>query len=153
MSKTPKLTEIGLATLIEHLSEVRPIFDVFCAQYGFVPVAQASIGRYPRIRIERSGAVNVWFDLWMEFDREGRRFEHFTRDLPYELSTGASVVLEDEFNGTVRFQKAIQCFSGKPFAEVGAVLLSEMQKYLSIVEKWDAHHLLTYGKKVDLGAQ
>jgi hypothetical protein len=144
------LTEAGFATLNEHLNEVRPIFDVFCAQNGFVPVAQNSIGRYPRIRIERSGPVNLWFDLWMEFDQNGQRFELFSRDSPYELTAGANVVTEDESNCIVRFQKAIQCFSGKPFDEVSAILLLEMQKHLPIVGGWDAKYLQANGKKVQL---
>jgi hypothetical protein len=47
----------------------------------------------------------------------------------------------------IRFQKGIACFSGKPFDQVGAVLLSEMQKHLPVVELWDAQHLREKGKR------
>jgi hypothetical protein len=45
----------------------------------------------------------------------------------------------------------IQCFSGKPFDQVGAVLQSEMQKHLPTLEAWDVQHLKDNGKKVQLG--
>ena len=137
--------------LNEHLKDVRPIFDSFCARNGFVYVDRKSLGRYPRIRIERQGPVNTWFELWMELDKDGNRFEHFREDLPYELGAGASFV---EDNGTkygVRYQKCFTCFSGKPFNRVGEVLESEMEKHLRTLEGWNALHLKHYGEKVQLG--
>jgi hypothetical protein len=140
-----------LDALNEHLQEVRPIFDAFCARHGFVYVDRKSLGRYPRVRIERTGATKIWFDLWMEPDKDGRRVEQFRRDLPYELSAGAYVDVQDGSKYGTRFQKAIQCFSGKPFDQVGAVLQSEMEKHLPTLEQWDVQHLKENGKKVQLG--
>jgi hypothetical protein len=146
------MNEADFATLNEHLQEVRPIFDDFCARNGFVYVNPKSLGRYPRIRIERPGAPTIWFDLWMEFDKDGHRFERFRRDLPYELSAGASVFVDDGSKYGVRFDKCFQCFSGKPFDQVGAVLQNELQKHLPTLAQWDVQYLKDNGKKVQLGS-
>ncbi len=146
------MNQADFAALSEHLEEVRPIFDDFCAKNGFVYVPRAAIGRYPRIRIEKSGATKIWFDLWMEFDKDGQRFEKFRRDLPYELSAGASVVEQDGSKYGIRFDKCFQCFSGKPFDQVSAVLQSEMEKHLPTLEGWNAQYLKDNGEKVQLGS-
>ena len=146
------MSQADFATLSEHLQEMRPIFDDFCAKNGFVYVPRAAIGRYPRIRIERPGATKIWFDLWMEFDKDGHRFEQFRRDLPYELGAGAYVDVKNGSKYGTRFQKSVQCFSGKPFDQVGAVLQSEMQKQLRTLEEWDVQYLKENGKKVQLGS-
>jgi hypothetical protein len=140
------------AKLNEHLQEVRPIFDDFCARNGFVFVNRKSLGRYPRIRIERPGALKIWFDLWMELDKDGHRFEQFRSDLPYELSAGAYVDEQDGSKHGVRFQKCISCFSGKPFYQVSAVLQGEMQTHLRALEEWDVQYLMDNGKKIQLRA-
>ncbi len=142
----------ALAALNEHLQEVRPIFDQFCARKGFVYVDRRSLGRYPRIRVERPGATKIWFDLWMEFDKDGHRVEQFRRDLPYELSAGAYVDLPDGSKYGNRFQKGFQCFAGKPFDQVSAVLQSEMEKHLPTLEGWDVQYLKANGEKVELGS-
>ncbi len=146
------MNEAGFAALNEHLKEVQPLFDAFCARHGFVCVDRRSIGRYPRVRIERAGATNIWFDLWMELDKDGRRVEQFKRDLPYELSAGAYVDVQDGSKYGIRFQKAHRCFVGKPFDQLGAVLQSEMEKHLPMLEGWDAEYLKANGEKVQLGS-
>jgi len=146
------LNEAGFAALNEHLQEVRPIFDDFCSKNGFVYVDRKSLGRYPRIRIERSGVTKIWFDLWMELDKDGHRVEQFRRDLPYELSAGAYVDVQDGSKYGIRFSKCFQCFSGKPFDQIGAVLESEMKKHLGTLEEWDTRYLKDNGKKVQLGS-
>lgn len=145
------MNEADFAALNEHLKEIRPIFDDFCARNGFVYVDRKSLGRYPRIRIERPGKTNIWFDLWMEFDKNGQRVERFKRDLPYELSAGAYVDVQDGSKFGTRFQKAIQCFSGKPFNQISALLQSEMETKLPTLEAWDAQYLEDNGEKVNLG--
>ena len=145
------MNEADFAALNEHLEEVRPIFDDFCARHGFVYVNRKSLGRYPRVRIEKTGATKIWFELWMECDKDGQRFERFRHDLPYELSAGAYVDVPDGSKHGTRFQKAAQCFAGKPFDQVGAVLRSEMEKHLPTLEQWDVQHLKDNGKKVQLG--
>lgn len=146
------MDEADFTALNEHLQEVRPIFDIFCAQHGFAYVDRRSLGRYPRIRIERAGALRIWFDLWMEFDKDGRRVERFRRDLPYELSAGAYADEQDGSKYGARFQKAIQCFSGKPFEQISAILQGEMERHLSTIEAWDLQYLKDHGEKVQLGS-
>ncbi len=141
----------ALAALNEHLQEVRPIFDDFCVRNEFVYVDRKSLGQYPRIRIERPGATKIWFDLWMEFDKDGHRFEQFRRDLPYELSAGAYFDMPDGSRYGTRFQKGFQCFSGKPFDQVAKVLQSEMQRHFCTLEEWDVQYLKENGQKVHLG--
>src|SRR5262245_4385761 len=113
--------EAHWTALNEHLGEVRPIFDCFCERHEFEYLPRTAIGRYPRIRIQRVRETTVYFDLWMELDANGSRFEHFRRDLPYALFAGAHVVVNDGSKYGVRFQQGITCFSGKPFDQVGAV--------------------------------
>jgi hypothetical protein len=142
---------IDFVALNEHLKEVRPIVDDFCARRGFAYMHREGIGRYPRIRIAREGLIHLYFDLQMELDENGKRFEKFTRNLPYGLCAGAYIVEDDGSKYGVRFQKGLICFSGKPFDQVGAVLQSEMEKHLPTLEQWDAQHLEDNGKKVQLG--
>jgi hypothetical protein len=146
------MSEADFVALNEHLQEVRPIFDQFCARHGFVYVNRRSLGRYPRIRIERAGVPKIWFDLWMECDKNGQRFERFRRDLPYELTAGAYLDVQDGSKYGTRFGKCFQCFSGTPFDQVGAVLQGEMEKHLPTLEEWDTQYLKDNGEKVQLGA-
>lgn len=145
------MNEADYAALGEHLHEVRPIFDAYCERYGFRPVDPMTLGRYPRIRIERPGPVKIWFDLWMELDGDGRRYETFWRGAPYELSTGAHFDVSDGSRYGVRFQKALACFSAMPFERVGAVLMAEMETYLVVVQRWDEAYLRRDGIQVQLG--
>lgn len=140
------------AALREHLREVRPIFDAFCDRHGFANVDPQRLGRYPRIRIERSGSTNLWFELWMDLDKNGRRFERFRRDLPYELSAGAYIEVDPGTGSTIRFYKFILCFRGKPFEQIGAILESEMERFLPTLEGWDAEYLAKTGAQVQLDA-
>lgn len=146
------MSESDFFALNDHLQEVRPIFDAFCARHGFVYVNRKALGRYPRIRIERIGATTIWFDLWMELDKDRRRFERFSRNLPYELSAGACIVVDDGSQHGSRIGRVFYCFSGKPFDEVGAVLESEMEKHLPTLEGWNEQYLLEHGQKVRLGS-
>lgn len=143
--------EAHFAALNEHLEEVRPIFDAFCASHGFSYVNRRALGRYPRIRIQRPGEPKIWSDLWMELDKHGQRFEHFRRDLPYELSGGAYLDVQDGSKYGARFGTSLQCFAGRPFEEVGAVLQEQMEKHLLILEGWDSQCLKEHARRQQLG--
>jgi hypothetical protein len=143
--------EAHFQALNEHLDEVRPIFDEFCARRGFVYVNKLALGRYPRVRIERTDERSIWFDLWMEFDKDGRRFEKYSPNLPYELGAGADLIVQDGSKYGTRFQKAFSCFTGRPFREVPRILRSTMEHHLPLLESWDAKFLLDNGLKVVLG--
>jgi hypothetical protein len=80
------MDERAFDSLNEHLAEVRPIFDRFCAEKGFEYVDRRSLGRYPRIRIEKRESIIGWLELWMECNHDGRRSETFGRDFPNELA-------------------------------------------------------------------
>ena len=109
----------AIEALRAHLGTVEPIFDAFCQSNGFTRATPSSIGRYPRIRVLRDGPVQLWIDLFMELDEAGRRFETFDPQLPYELSAGATAVV-DEAGRTVRYSLITLRFAGRPFREVGA---------------------------------
>ena len=145
------MNESDFAALSEHLQEVRPIFDGFCSRNAFSYVNQRSLGRYPRIRIERLGEVTIWFDLLMGLDKCGRRFEQFRPDLPYDLGAGADVVVQDGTRYGVRFQKIIPCFIGRAFHDVAAVLQGTMEDHLRVLERWDARYLREKGERIQLG--
>ena len=145
------MTEHDFDTLRLHLREVRPIFAAFCASHEFEPVSEISLGRYPRIRVQRSGTVTLWFDLWMELGANGRRFQSFKPDLPYELAAGAYVDVPDGSKFSVRFQKSIQIFSGRPFETVNSVLSIELKKHIMLIEQFDLEYLQTCGQRVPLG--
>lgn len=132
------------SSLNEHLQSVRPIIDEFCLQNNFNYVDRRSIGRSPRVRIERAGNPKIWFDLWMELDETGRVYETFQHDRPYELSCGAVLA-----EGNMSYYKILVCFTGKPFNEVGPVLKQEMEHALSEVEQWDAKFLIENGESED----
>jgi len=146
------MNEADFDTLSEHLQEVRPIFDDFCARHGFEYLPRLAIGRYPRIRIARERLTRLYFDLWMDLDENERRFEQFRRDLPYSLYAGASITEEDGSKHGLRYCIDFTCFSGKPFDQVGAVLQSEMEKHLRTMEEWDPQYLKDNGKKVQPGS-
>jgi len=145
------MNEADFAALNEHLKELRPAFDEFSSRNGFVYIDQTSLGRYPRIRIERRGVTNLWFDLWMELDERGQRFVQFRRDLPFELSAGAYIDVRDGTKHGTRFQKSFQCFSGKPFEQLSPILESTMRNALEALEKWDVQFLRDAGEEVRLG--
>jgi hypothetical protein len=140
------MDEKDFDTLREHLKEVRPIIDRFCARHGFSHVNPVSIGRYPRIRIERAGTPAIWFDLWMGLDKDGCRFETFVRDRPYDLSAGAYL---DQPDG-LRYSKTLVCFSDTPFFEVASVLMQQMEQAVPVLEKWDSGYLIANGTKIKL---
>ena len=86
----------------------------------------------------------------MELDRYGNRFEHFRPDLPYELAAGAHMYESDGPKYRFRVQKAFQCFSGKPFYELGSLLKDTMENHLVTLEGWDSHYLKLHGDRIQL---
>jgi hypothetical protein len=88
------MNEADFDALNKHLVEVRPVFNDFCARNGFSYAQRTAIGRYPRIRIVKERATSLYFDLWMDLDDAGQRFQKFSRDPPYSLYAGASVIEE-----------------------------------------------------------
>jgi hypothetical protein len=145
------MSETEFEVLSKHLEEVRPLTDRFCARHGFVYAPAQAIGRYPRIRIEKPGSPSLWIELWMEYDADGRRFETFTRERPYELSAGGEIHVDDGSALGARHQKAIVCFCAMPFENVAARLEAEMQRAFDIVRSWTPAYLKGNGLYVRLG--
>jgi hypothetical protein len=137
--------------LREHLDLVRPIFKDFCLLSGYQTVNPTSIGRYPRIRVEKPGAINRWLDLWMELDENGNRFEHFFETIPYELSAGAYFDVKDDTKYGHRYQKSFVIFSGKHFNTVPETLLEDLLATALELKDWTIEMLKTEGMKVQLG--
>ena len=132
------------AAINEPLKELTPIFDAFCKDHSFSYVNRKALGRYPRIRINRSKHYTIWFDLWMECDPDGRRYEKFWREAPFELGAGSTVDYhQPEFR--VRYGKAALCFSHKPFCALAAILREHMDLWLPKIEKWDCAFLKEHG--------
>lgn len=136
------------AALGANLDEVRPIFDEFCARYGFVHANPASLGRYPRIRVNRVRETRIYFDLWMALDANGRRFEHYTPELPYDLSAGAWIDVPD--GGGTRFGSHSECLSARPLHEITPILLQTMEQHLPKLEAWSVQDLKDKGRRSPL---
>jgi len=145
------MTEEDFEKLGEHLKTVKPIIKNFCNKYEFVFVPQSSIGKYPRVRIEKSSKIQLWFDLWMELDVSGKRFTKFFPTIPYELSAGGYIDVEDGTPYGHRYQKAFVCFANKPFNEVTDILLEELENNYWILSKWSINFLKVEGEKIQLG--
>ncbi|MBS2035703.1 hypothetical protein JST97_12000 [bacterium] len=128
------------AAINDHLSELKPIIDQFCARYKFRAIENRA-ERNPRIRLERAGQPTLWLDLRME-QKQGREVIH--QDLPYELSCGA--ILDD---GQGRYYKILQCFSGRPFEQVLSQLKGELENALRLLLTWDAKFLKKNGDRFD----
>jgi len=136
--------------LNEHLLEVMPIVDDFCTRQGFFYLHRKAIGRYPRIRIERPGTPTIWFDLWMELDADGCRYEHFNPKLPYELGAGAYVDVAALADPGRRYVKTFACFRHVPFEEIPGCLMGALEEHLKTLVLWDESYLRKYGMQIDL---
>lgn len=139
-------------SLNAHLVEVRPIFNDFCNRHAFSFAERPSIGRYPRIRIVRCGAPKLWFDLMMELDPDGRRYEHFTRASLYELGAGAFLDIEDSPNNGTRHSISFWCFKSKPFDQIGTILKDQLELNLNTLAGFDAGYILKNGEMTRFGS-
>lgn len=136
-----------IARLRDHLQRVEPIISEFCAVHGFQRANPTSIGRYPRIRIEKFDGIHRWLDLFMEYDHEGKRYTEFFEAIPYEMSAGCFVEFPDGIGCTHRFQKSYACFGNKPFELVPAILRDELEKNLEIINSWTVDYLKSAGRR------
>jgi hypothetical protein len=86
----------------------------------------------------------------MELDKEGKRINEFSPDVPYELGAGSFLDVPDGLKQGMRFHKSVICFSGVPFDHLKSILPGELQRTLKILEKWDSPYLKEHGEKVKL---
>jgi hypothetical protein len=145
------MTEDDFTALGQHLQTLNPIIAEFCKRHGFERIVGPSVGRYPRIRLQRTDAITRWIDLWMGFDEAGHRFTSFTADLPYELSAGAFFDEPTTGPSQWRYQKAFLIWPALPFREVADKLAKALESGVAALEEWDATFLQTEGKRVTLG--
>lgn len=134
-----------------HLGRVLPNIENFCIEAGYEFVNQKSLGRYPRIRIERTGEINRWIELWMELDEDGNRYEHYFEEIPYELSAGAYINIPDHTEYGHRFQKSFLLFSRKKFKDIPTIITTELKKANEKLAGWNRNILINEGKRVDFG--
>lgn len=145
------MVESDFANLSLHLESVRPLVEEFCQRRGFERIEGPSVGRYPRIRLQRTGEIILWIDLWMGLDSAGHRFSQFFPSIPYELSAGAYFDEPSGHREKFRFQKSFLIWTAKPFTEVPANLNSALEEALVEIEKWDLSFLREQGLRVRLG--
>jgi len=145
------MSEDDFDLLREHLKDVFPIFDKFCASSGYKYVDPNSIGRYPRIRVEKIGSPVYWVELWMELDEKGDRYQSFFNEVPYELSAGAYYDVEDGTEYGCRYQRSLSVFKHRPFKNIPIELYQYLCDSRIEVEKWTGKLLKERGEKVNLG--
>jgi len=145
------MTEDDFTRLRNHLEQVLPLVDQFCSKHNFERVEGSSIGRYPRIRLQRRNDTTFWLDLWMGLDSNGQRFSYFHPDIPYELSAGAFFDEQSSETEKWRYQKSFVIWPAKPFREVGINLIEALENALTTLQRWDRVFLRNEGSKTLLG--
>lgn len=144
------MTEEDFIKLGAHLKQLDPCVEEFCRKHSFERIVGSSIGRYPRIRVERSDTITLWIDLWMCLDDDGQRFSLFSPDLPYELSAGAYFDEPSEDATQWRYQHCFAIWSAKPFKEVAEALPEALEKAVAILQQWDLSLLQKEGLRLQL---
>jgi hypothetical protein len=144
------MREEDYVALGEHLKTIEPVFFDFGTQHGFARVDQGSLGRYPRRRIEKSGDVTRWIELWLQFDSNGKHYEKFRPGLPYDLSVGAHIDVVDKIGSIIRYYATAGVFSGIPFEQFAAALPSELEKCVQLLERYDPAFLQQHGARTVL---
>ena len=145
------MTEEDFARLGVHLEEVVPLVEDFCRKHRFERIVGSSVGRYPRVRLQRCDKITLWLDLWMGLDEGGQRFSHFSPNIPYELSAGAYFDELSECADKWRYQKSFVIWPSKPFSEIAAGLPEALEIGLTVLEKWELDFLKKEGLPVQLG--
>ncbi len=144
------MTEEDFVRLGAHLEQLRPSIEEFCQKHGFERIVGSSVGRYPRIRLQRCDEITLWLDLWMSLDDEGQRFNCFSPDTPYELSAGAFFDESSE-SGDWRYQKSFVIWPAKPYSEVADALPEALETGVAALQQWDSVLLRNEGLLVKLG--
>ena len=144
------MLEDDFTKLNAHLEIVTPLVEAFCHKYDFKRIVGSSVGRYPRIRLQRCDEITLWLDLWMGLDNEGQRFNLFSPDIPYELSAGAFFDEKSQSADKWRYQKSFVIWPAKPFNEVADELREALEFGVATVKNWDLYFLMKEGLRVQL---
>ena len=131
--------------LSEPLSIFQSTFDAFCKRHGFKQ-QKTAIGRYPRIRIVRERECNLYFDLQMDVNDQGKHFEKLTPNTPFSMGAGAWIDLEDK-----RYGHNITCFEAMPFQSVSMELMDHLNNGFTEIRPWTKQRLLQQGKMHQMG--
>lgn len=144
------MTEEDFASLRAPLQQLNPTIEEFCRKNGFERIEGPSVGRYPRVRLQRSDSITLWFDLWMGLDAEGERFSRVSPEIPYELSAGAFFDEQSGSAGRWRYQKSFVIWPSIPFHEIAEKLSEALEDGLKTLERWDLSLLQKEGLRVPL---
>jgi len=114
------VSEEGFIALAASFIPLEPIIDKFCAMRK---LSWEHSGRYPRIIMRGSnGSLEFRIYLWMCLDSDGRRFEEFNLQTPFELSGIVELTME---NSEVRYVTRT-LWQGKEWALIAAELESAL---------------------------
>ncbi len=145
------MTEEELAALAAHLVTLEPIVKTFCDEHGYRRSVGSSVGRYPRIRLERFDQITRWIDLWMCVDEDGQRYTSFEPSLPYELSGGACLDEPETRPGAWRYSRCFVVWPSLPFNQVAQKLPLGLRSAVARMEDWNEETLKSDGQRVRLG--
>lgn len=136
------------ASLNAHLVEILPLIAKFCEENGFCFANRKSLGRYPRVRIERiRGQITEWYDLSMDLTPDGKRYEDFEPGRPYGLGAGAFFVQPATEGSRARMYSFAKCiFEQRPYSQVKTALIGELILGLSEISRWDSVFLEKNGE-------
>lgn len=139
------------SALSSHLAPLIPAIAEFCSKHEYSFVDSRCLGRYPRVRVEKVGDVTAWLELWMCMDAEGNRYESFFETIPFELSAGVSVDLNDEPPHGRRYYVALPIWERRPFSSITSEeLIRAMELNLSTLNVWSIEMLRANGNPVIL---
>ena len=82
----------------------------------------------------------------MGLDADGKRFEQFWPEVPYDLYCNVTMYVTDERSKRRRYTSLVVGFADKPFREVPAVLRDILAKNLVILDNVTAEYLIAYGR-------
>lgn len=143
------MNESEWESLREHLSVLQPMMEQFCHHYAFSPSDPMTLGRYPRLRIERGGDLTLWFDLWMALDDNGKYYSKFHSNIPYDLSAGVYFETEEGSERT-RYDYSFACLERVPFSELTEKVTPAMTAALPRIAAIERRWLLSHGRRVVL---
>ncbi|MCF6314078.1 MAG: hypothetical protein L3J39_16645 [Verrucomicrobiales bacterium] len=130
--------------LSEHLDQIDPALLQFCEETGYT-MDNSNLGRYPRRRLQKCGEVSCFFDLQMDLDQNGERYEVFSDALPYSMGAGVGF---DE--GDFRYSKRFLVMDGLSFLRVSKELIDILLETDQSLQKWNKERVRSEGRKVKL---
>ena len=147
------MSEDDFIKLREHLKLIQPYFDDFVDDYKYEYANPKSLGRYPRLRINKNDNYHKWIELCMCLDDDGKRYEKFFEKIPYELSAGVYVKKNDLLKQQYRYQISTSIYDRKPFNQVSGSIVDDFKKCKAWLDGWDKESIMKEGVRVKLGGR